>query len=312
MTEIDVVRTNALVDPTLHVWGWEIPAYLFLGGMAAGVMILTALLGNRPPAPRSRALRWLPFAAPVLISVGMLFLFLDLEHKRFVYRFYLALRLSSPMSWGSWILLAIFPATVMLGLIGLTDEEMKKRTLLGVFKWVGWPLAWLRDYSRRHEAAVRWANIGLGIALGIYTGILLSTVSARPVWSSALLGPLFLVSGVSAGAALLMLFRLAPEENHAVRRWDLAAIGLELMLLALYLIGLSSGSGASKIAAGVFLGGRYTAAFWSIVVIAGCAVPFVLELLEGPLRLRAATIAPLLVLLGGFGLRWILVAAGQA
>jgi protein NrfD len=43
----------------------------------------------------------------------------------------------------------------------------------------------------------------LGVALGIYTGILLNTMVARPLWNSAILGPLFLVSGLSAGAAVM-------------------------------------------------------------------------------------------------------------
>ena len=37
----------------------------------------------------------------------------------------------------------------------------------------------------------------------IYTGILLNTMVARPLWNSAILGPLFLVSGLSAGAAVM-------------------------------------------------------------------------------------------------------------
>ena len=36
------------------------------------------------------------------------------------------------------------------------------------------------------------AAIATGVALGIYTGILLSALGARPLWSSAILGPLFL------------------------------------------------------------------------------------------------------------------------
>ena len=35
------------------------------------------------------------------------------------------------------------------------------------------------------------ANVVLGVALGIYTGILLNTMVARPLWNSAILGPLF-------------------------------------------------------------------------------------------------------------------------
>ena len=42
-------------------------------------------------------------------------------------------------------------------------------------------------------------------ALGIYTGVLLSALGARPFWNSALLGPLFLVSGLSSAAAFTHL-----------------------------------------------------------------------------------------------------------
>jgi hypothetical protein len=37
-----------------------------------------------------------------------------------------------------------------------------------------------------------------------------------------------------------------------------------------------------------------------------------MEFLEHKLHLRATVVAPVLVLVGGFALRWILVAAGQA
>ena len=37
MTELDIARHSRLIDPQLHIWGWEIPVYLFLGGMAAGL-----------------------------------------------------------------------------------------------------------------------------------------------------------------------------------------------------------------------------------------------------------------------------------
>ena len=44
-------------DP--HIWGWEIPVYLFLGGLSAGLMIIAALV----PKKESMAVRLLPFAA---------------------------------------------------------------------------------------------------------------------------------------------------------------------------------------------------------------------------------------------------------
>ena len=80
MNELDIARHSRFIDPQLHVWGWEIPVYLFLGGMAAGTLFLAALLNARA-GPRSRVVRWLPFFAPALLSVGMLALFLDLSNK---------------------------------------------------------------------------------------------------------------------------------------------------------------------------------------------------------------------------------------
>src|SRR5215208_4375233 len=123
MHELDIARHSNLVDPQLHVWGWEIPVYLFLGGMAAGTLFLSALLWSRP-GPRSRAARFLPLVSPALLGLGMGALFLDLSNKLHVYRFYLAFRWTSPMSWGAWILVVVFPIAILFGLAMLADEDL--------------------------------------------------------------------------------------------------------------------------------------------------------------------------------------------
>ena len=312
MTELDIARHSRLIDPQLHVWGWEIPVYLFLGGMAAGLMIVTSLLASRREE-RSGAARWLAFAAPGLVSIGMGALFLDLAHKAHVWRFYLAFRWTSPMSWGAWILVLVYPVSLLVALAGL-DEARAER----VASAAG------RRRARRRSSAPRGRSgcgarprssgriSGSGVALGVYTGILLSTLGARALWSSSLLGPLFLVSGLSTGAAFLLLFGLDAEERRLVTRWDRAAIAVEAALLVLFLVGLSTSGAAAHAAAGLLLGGAFTAEFWSLVVIAGLAVPLLLETLEARLHLGATRVAPALVLAGGLALRWILVAAGQA
>ncbi|OFZ22326.1 MAG: hypothetical protein A2X94_01905 [Bdellovibrionales bacterium GWB1_55_8] len=306
MNEIDLIRTNPSIDPQLHIWGWEIPVYLFLGGMAAGAMILSASLGKKN---NSTWVRLLPFAAPILLSIGMGALFLDLANKLHVYRFYLAFKWSSPMSWGAWILLGIYPVAMLLGVLRLSPSELN---------WLGNRLrsanvlASIRQFAEEHEGLIRAANIGLGAALGIYTGILLSS-TGRPVWNSAILGPLFLASGISAGAALALLFPMKDEEHHFFRRWDMAAIGIELLLILIYLLGLATISGPDgALANEAFLGGKYTAPFWSLVVLGGLLVPFTLKLIESARGLKPTLVAPVLVLCGGFALRWILVYAGQA
>lgn len=268
MIETEIFRHNPLIDPSLHIWGWQIAVYLFLGGMAAGVMILSGILRGK-----SLAARLMILIAPLALSIGMFALFLDLEHKLHVFRFYTAFRITSPMSWGSWILLLIYPATIL--------------------------------YGFRPTETLRRLNIGLGVALGAYTGVLLGTLTARAAWSSLFLAPLFLVSGVSAGAAIAMFLPLSEEERDSVRRWDLIGIAAELIVLGFFLLDLKRGG------ATLFLGGPFTAAFWSLVVVAGLAVPAALEFIESRRRIHVA-IAPALVLVGSLALRWIFVLAGQA
>jgi protein NrfD len=310
MNEIDVARHSRLIDPQLHVWGWEIPAYLFLGGMAAGVMILGAALWMRRE-DRSPAARWLAFAAPVLVSLGMGALFLDLANKLHVWRFYLAFRWTSPMSWGAWILVLVYPVSIAAALAGLDDAQAERAIAFASRVGLGGVTRAVRAFGVGRAPALRWASVVTGVALGVYTGVLLSTLGARALWNSALLGPLFLVSGVSTGAALLLLFPLSDDERHALARWDRIAMALEVVVLLLFLAGLSTSGAAGKAAAGLLLGGPFTAPFWALVVIAGLAVPSLLAALECRMRLRMTLAAPALVLVGGLALRWILVAAGQ-
>jgi protein NrfD len=311
---IEVVhgRANHLIDPHMHIWGWEIPVYLFLGGLVAGLMVLVpALELRRGERPASAVARWMPFVAVGLISLGMGALFLDLEHKLYVWRFYLALSLASPMSWGSWLLLLVYPALILLGLGSLNAGERQKvsdrvpgpgRKLLdGLFA--------LADGRR---STILWTSLLGGIALGTYTGLLLGTMVARPSWNTGVLGPLFLASGISGAAALMMLLPMKHEEQRILAGWDSVAIAIELVLIGLMVIDLAGGSQVTSAAADLLLGGPLTPWFWGLVVIAGLCTPLVLNGVELKRRASPTLIAPILVLVGGLALRWILVAAGQS
>ncbi len=309
MQEITNNRGNPLIDPSLHAWHYEVPAYLFLGGVVAGVMILTGMwMLMKPNEDRSRGFALAPWASPVLLSAGMLFLWLDLEDGLNAWRFYMVLKPTSPMSWGSWILLAIYPASILLAWAG-TPTELKEK--------------WLARLPLRTqlEALGKWAvenartlsvlNITFGVLLGIYTGVLLGTMAARPLWNSAILGPLFLVSGMSTGAAFILLYKLADSERALLSRIDMGLILVEVALISIWLIGLASGGAAAREAVALFFGGPYTAAFWTLVVALGLVTPFVGELIELRHKVVPGRMTAGLVLVGGFALRWIVVYAGQ-
>lgn len=325
MIEYELNRHNLSIDPSLHIWGWEIPVYLFLGGLTAGVMVFSAIIAMQSSDldQRSSWARWSPFLAPIALSIGMGALFLDLAYKLHVYRFYLAFQLGSPMSWGSWILMVVYPAVLLLGLAGITEADCDKLRGLGFMKRLAdmglmqklqifERMRALRMWSKANIRLIGWANIILGVALGAYTGVLLGSLGARPLWNSGILPVLFLCSGLSGGAALMMLFPLRHGEHDALRRWDMIIIVAELVVLCLYVVTLITGGGlVGQEAAELFLGGEYTTAFWGFVVFLGLIVPFGMEYIEGVRKLKPALAAPVLLLMGGFALRWILVYGGQ-
>jgi formate-dependent nitrite reductase membrane component NrfD len=294
----------------LHVWGWEIPVYLFLGGFTAGIMVLSGWAlwkGRRNPRPHTTfalASSGLLILALAAISLGMLALFLDLGHKPYVWRLYLTVKPWSPMSWGAWILVLVYP--VLVAGVLLDPPRLLLRHVPALRRLVDWMAA--RPVVRH---ATGFVSIVTGVALGIYTGILLSALGARPLWSSGLLGPLFLVSGLSTAAAFAHWASPEPEERVQMAWLDNLFLTIELGLIGLLLVGLLTATEAHARAAGLLLGGPYTAVFWVGVVFLGIVLPLVIQSLAVTHRIIHTPIAPILVMLGGLALRFVIVSAGQ-
>ncbi len=305
MIELTTTRANHLVDPVLQVWAWQIPVYLFLGGLVAGMMVISGyfLVSGRWRNTRS-ACFVLPRMSLVLLSLGMLALFLDLEHKLYVWRLYTTFEWTSPMSWGAWILLLVYPALIANLLLRVPAALRIRVPALGRLSD---HLLARPEWLRRVGAL----NMIWGALLGVYTGILLSALGARPLWNSALLGPLFLVSGLSAAAAFVHLIAPDAGERELLARADNGFLIAELAFLTLFLLGLVSSTEAHQQAAGLILGGPFTAVFWVGVIGLGIVVPLTIQLLALQHRVAHTPIAPLLVIAGGLVLRFVIVQAGQ-
>jgi hypothetical protein len=173
------------------VWTWEIPAYLFIGGMAgasAPLALVASLQGNRSlaRAASTAALGGAAISPVLLIS--------DLGRPARFLNMLRVFKPTSPMSVGSWILASFGPA------VGLGAA----RELLGVLPRLG-----------------RAGQLGaalLGPGLSTYTGALLAN-TAVPAWHEARRELPFIFAGSSlasaSGAALLMT---APADAGIPRR----------------------------------------------------------------------------------------------
>jgi formate-dependent nitrite reductase membrane component NrfD len=338
MLEFTTTRHNPLVDPHLSVWSWEIPLYLFVGGIVAGMMVLAGLAMLRIAKgedPRRFFSMQTPLLGFVLMNIGMLALLLDLTHRLYVWRIFTTFQVSSPMAWGSWVLIVVYGVLLVSALIRLPD----------VWPWLGRSVPVIKRLSDAIVAqpawiaVLGWSNIVLGIGLGIYTGILLNTMVARPLWNSAILGPLFLVSGLSAGAAVvhiaatLLQGRSAPQgmvggafsallqplgaqhpekgTSQALVRYDQIFLVTELVFIALLLINLHTSSASHAVAASVITTGPYALPFWLGVVGVGVLLPLAWQGLELSHKVAHTVLPAVMVLVGGFTLRWVMVNAGQ-
>jgi formate-dependent nitrite reductase membrane component NrfD len=303
MNELILTRHNDLVDPVLHVWGWEIPVYLFLGGMVAGMMAITGYaLIKGWHRERSCSCVVLPWLGLALISAGMLALFLDLEHKAYVWRLYTTIEIASPMSWGAWILVLVYPVLVLSALVR-PPAILHLDTVARLSAALG--------RSPRAIAAIGWSSVSVGALLGVYTGVLLSNLGARPLWNSAALGLLFLLSGLSSAAAFVHLVARNVAERERLARADVAFLALELVVIVLFVIGLATGSRVHAEAAELVLGGPFTAVFWVGVIGLGILIPLVLQPLAFTHRVVHTAVPPVLVIAGGLALRFVIVYAGQ-
>jgi protein NrfD len=299
-------RNNPYIDPVLNVWHWQIPLYLFLGGLAAGILFFAALykiLGKEEQFPT--AVKKAPVIVPLLLVIGLFALFLDLKHKPYFWQLYTTVRLQSPMSWGAWVLMAITPLSFIYAAINIKEFFPK---------W-DWKYQWLKDFEklcRKSILQICWVIIVLSIILGVYTGILFSAFNARPLWNTSILGVLFLVSGLSTGAATIMLMSKNETERKLFAKIDLLLIGVELFLIVHMFMGFLASTQVQIDAAHLFLGGPYTAPFWIFVVILGLIIPAILEIMEVRKYHIPVVISAGLVLFGGIMLRFIIAYAGQA
>jgi formate-dependent nitrite reductase membrane component NrfD len=162
----------------------------------------------------------------------------------------------------------------------------------------------------RHGPLARLIAVlgGLGaFFLAGYTGVLLA-VTNRPVWSDTpLLGFLFLVSANSiAAAALILLGRwqgVGSSSMARLARMDRWLIVLELLVLIAFVLSLGPVARVWVSAWGVLLLG---------VVLAGLVAPLALHWRPGLLGSLTAPAAAVLVVVGGFMLRVVIVLAAEA
>ena len=307
------------------IWGMPVIGYLFLAGLGAGALVTSTsmLLRGGPEQHYFRFARYGAILSVPLAGIGVAMLILELGSFQTGHWFrwinlYKVITLS-PMSIGSWLLLLYFifaAAYTLLFIMKGTSHDDNYQSL------------------RRKLA---WACLPLGIGVAVYTGILLGAMPARPLWNSPILALLFLISSISTGIAAVLVIdwlmtllgrdKTSDTHHHTEACYLLAStdtllISLEIAVILLFFMYAHLAVGDQKSAIAVFQsGGELASQFWFGVVALGLMLPVFIELYRVMPRLletgvyqhrgMAVFVVPMLVLVGGFMLRYVIVVGGQ-
>ena len=280
-------------------FGWPIILYFFIGGIAAGALLLAGLLRLFGTADDRPYIRIGSIVALVGAVISGIVLILDLTVPlRFWHMVIqnntgrLMFKWWSPMSVGIWILLlfGIFSLAAVLESLA-TDDHPRLRAFLFLSRP---PLATI----------VAIGGIIYGLALAGYTGVLLA-VTNRPVWAdSSWLGIVFLFSAVSTAIATLLLLSHwrrvdATITNDWLARFDNVTLVLEFLAIVFFLISLG---GAIR--------GLLNA--WGVVLVLGVmVVGIILPLVIQRRPSHSAVLPAVLVLAGGFMLRMVIILSSE-
>jgi protein NrfD len=197
-------------------YGWQVSAYALISGIAGSSQILaTAAEFTDREAYRS-VVRNGRHVALGGTFVGTALLIIDLRTPTRFYNMLRIFRPTSPMSIGSYVLTGFSVLSALLAAAQLWRD--------------------LGGGSGRFDTLARMAQVPAavaGAAMSTYTGALLAATST-PVWAALpkLLPATFGVSAMASAAAALSL-PARGSEREALRRIELLASGVELVLIAM-------------------------------------------------------------------------------
>jgi protein NrfD len=296
-----VIRYNAA-----H-WDWLVYLEMFVAGVAAGAYATATLLElfGRGRSPLARVAQLIPF--PLMVLAGLL-LTVDLARPERFWHMILQsetlrpmLKPWSPMSVGSWLVL-LFP---VFAFVSFVDALIGR----GVFALGGWNQ---RQTLHGTLTGLLWAVVGslLALAVASYSGVLLSTTNFGGWSDSPFIGALYVATAAVTGLGAVLLIGALTRQADAEDVVGLLRVGTGLicwqaLVLAVFLLTLGLNGWA------VFLSGISLLALLGAIVI-GIVIPLVVRLAGRSLQPGTTALFAVLVLVGGFLLRYAIVIAPQA
>lgn len=335
------------MEGTIFVfWNWTIALYLFIAGVSAGAFAISALAYFLGKEKYEKISRIGAYIAPFPLLFGILCLIFDLERPSLFWKLLITLQPYSVMSLGAWLLLIFSLISFIHFYFWLPEQfdlwrmiqrlppRLQRYALMQKIRSSSLLARIRRENLARVRDWVAFLGIPVSLFVGIYTGVLLGALVARPFWNNPMLPMVFLLSAMKTGTASICFigcfikgFKGMSREEIETNKFMIHAIDFILMIfsmiaISLFIFGLYVSSRSSVEAAHLIMGGEFTFLFWGLAIGIGILLPLGLELYElfprliKEVELRAhnpwiSGAVTASVLLGGFVLRYVVVYAGQ-
>lgn len=277
-------------------FGLPILLYFFLSGTAGGAFICATLitLFTKKEEKINKLALYEAITSLICLILGTTLLFLDIGHPARAWRLFIIplLNPTSAISWGSIILPAHFAmlCTYIYSLITQNEVLARRTSYTGLF---------------------------IGTLLITYTGFLLSTCKAFPLWHSAMLVPLFFASGCLSGLSLLILIgfgykilSINDSITISIRRIFLLLVIVDSLIFTDYYV-LYVGFFESYEVAKLVLFGSLAFLFWGVEVFFGILIPIYILCSSYGRTEKGLVVASICAIIGVFTMRYIIVIGGQ-
>jgi Ni/Fe-hydrogenase subunit HybB-like protein len=281
-----------------ETFGTLIAVYFYLTGLSAGSFVLSTLafvFGMEKFKPIGKIGVIL---ATLFLVMAPLALLVHVGQPFKAWHLFVHLNITSPITWGSF-LLTLYPINcIIYGFFMFRGNKPKTR----LFGTIGIPLA---------------------IFVHGYTGFILALGKARALWNTALMPFLFLISAMVSGIALMILISIVKDrffsKEKTVNRelvFGLGQLLVAMILIDLFLVLsdvlvlLVSHAEAQEVAH-LILTGKFSFYFLVVENFMGKIIPAIILLVPRFRNLTTVTVASVLVVVGIFFMRYVVVVGGE-
>ncbi|WP_139652927.1 NrfD/PsrC family molybdoenzyme membrane anchor subunit [Raoultibacter phocaeensis] len=279
--------------------------YLFLGGVGGGLCLAALFVehrarsGKRPWVELNRAI-----AKPALVvaftalAAGSACLMKDLALPEKALLLFVKPTFSA-ITVGTYALTGLMACIALLAVLAFRERAFA-RPLPGI--------------------ALRAAAAVLSLVVIVYTGVLLSSMAAVPLWLSVCIPVLFTLSSFSSGIAGVMLLSAFPQSTmrqtvpalRTLLAVDVVLIALEIATVVALAVHLS-GDAAALASVEALVAGQLAGQFWIGFAACGLVLPIVLEVVFSSRLSGYPTyfiVLGCLILTGAFFLRYCTIFGG--